>query len=297
MGKLLVTGATGNLGRITLRLLAQQVPADDLIGLARNPAHAADLAELGVEVRQGDYTDHNSLVRAFTDVERLLLISAVAFTDRNAEHFNAISASRHAGVKHLIYTAVQRNEDSDVKLIRVTDTDIFTEQALQASGLTYTILRHPIFLETLGGYIGADAYEKGVRVPAGDGTFAPALRRDLAAANVAVLTQDGHENKTYVLGGSESASFRDIAAALTELHGTPVPYVPITVEEYIEELVGRRLPRPAAEFVSSWASNAARGEFSKNTGDLERLIGYRPTSYREFLTQHYPVIIPAVDEA
>jgi NAD(P)H dehydrogenase (quinone) len=292
MGKLFVTGATGNLGRLTLQLLLQQQPASRLVGLARDPSRAADLAERGVEIRQGDYFDYDSLVRAFADVERLLLVSAHAFTDRNAQHFNAIAAAKQAGVEHLIFTAIQRNEESGVRQIGVTDSDIFAEQAAKASGLTYTILRHPIFLDQLGGYIGADAYAKGVRVPPGDGTVAPALRRDLAAANVAVLTQDGHENKTYTLGGSEAASFQDIAMALTEIHGATVPYVPIEVEEYIERYVQQDIPRSVAEFMTSWTIGVNLGEFSEDTGDLERLIGYRPTSYREFLAQNYPTIIP-----
>jgi NAD(P)H dehydrogenase (quinone) len=291
-GKILVTGATGFLGGTTLRLLLDQVPAERLAGLARDPARAAGLAEKGVEIRQGDYFDYESLEKAFAGAERLMLVATHAFTDRNAQHFNAITAAARAGVRHIVFTTIQRNDDLDIRQIGVTDSDIFAEQALAASGLTYTVLRHPIFLEQLGAYIGADAYETGVRVPPGDGTVAPALRRDLAAANVAVLTQDGHENKTYTLTGSEPASFRDIAGALTEIHGSPVPYVPIGAEEYIDGFVRQGFPREIAEFLHSWTRGVNLGQFSESTGDLERLIGYRPTSYREFFAEHHPAIIP-----
>lgn len=293
MGKLLVTGATGHLGRLTLQRLLEQVPAGRLAGLARDPSRAADLAEQGVDIRQGDYFDYDSLVRAFDGVEKLLLISTHAFTDRNSQHFNAIAAAKHAGVEHVLYTAIQRDDGLGINQIGVTESDVFAEQALQASGLAYTILRHPIFLDQLGGYIGRDAYDTGVRVPPGDGTVAPALQRDLAAANAAVLTQEGHENKIYTLTGSEAASFRDVAAALSDIHGSTVPYVPISVEEYIEMFVKLDLPRPVAEFMTAWTEGVNRGAFSKNTGDLERLIGYRPTSYREFFALHYPQIVPA----
>jgi NAD(P)H dehydrogenase (quinone) len=291
-GKILVTGATGFLGSATLRLLLEQVPAGRLAGLARDPARAAGLAAEGVEIRQGDYFDYESLEKALAGTERLMLVATHAFTDRNAQHFNAITAAARTGVKHVVFTSIQRNNDLDIRQIGVTDSDIFAEQALAASGMTYTILRHPIFLEQLGSYIGADAYEKGVRVPAGDGTVAPTLRRDLAAANVAVLAQDGHENKTYTLSGSEPASFRDLADALTEIHGSPVPYVPIGAGEYIDGYVKQGFPRDIAEFLHSWARSVNLGQFNENTRDLERLIGYRPTSYREFLAQHYPAIIP-----
>jgi NAD(P)H dehydrogenase (quinone) len=293
MGKLLVTGATGHLGRLTLQLLLEQVPAERLAGLARDPARAADLAEQGVDIRQGDYFDYASLVRAFGDVEKLLLISTHAFTDRNTQHFNAIAAAKQAGVKHVIYTAIQRDDELGINQIGVTESDVFTEQALQASGLAYTILRHPIFLDQLGGYIGRDAYDVGVRVPPGEGTVAPALQRDLAAANAAVLTQQGHETKTYTLTGGEAASFRQIAAALSEIHGATVPYIPISVEEYIEGFVKLGLPRHVAEFLAAWTEGVNRGAFSKNTDDLEHLIGYQPTSYRKYFAQHYPEIVPA----
>lgn len=296
MGKLLVTGATGHLGRLTLQRLLEQMPAERLVGLARAPSRAADLAEQGVEIRQGDYFDYKSLVRAFEGVDKVLLISAHAFTDRNAQHFIAIAAAKQAGVEHVIFTAIQRDEELHIRQIGVTDSDVFAEQALQASGLSYTILRHPMFLDQLGGYIGPDAYERGVRVPPGDGTVAPALRRDLAAANAAVLTQGGHENKTYTLSGSEAASFRDIAAALTEIHGAPVPYVPIDVEEYIEGYVKLDIARPVAEFMTAWTTGVNLGAFRENTGDLERLIGYRPTSYREYLAQQYPAIMPETQD-
>lgn len=293
MGKLLVTGATGNLGRLTLQALLTQVPPQRLAGLARDPSRATDLAEQGVDIRKGDYFDHDSLVEAFTGVDRLLLVSAEAFTDRDTQHANVIAAAKQAGVQHVVFTAVQRREDSDARQVGVTDGDIFAENALKNSGLTYTILRHPVFTEVLGGHLGADAYTNGVRVPAGDGTVAPATRHDLAAANVAVLTQDGHENTTYTLGGSEAASFRNIANALTEIHGSEVPYVPITAEEYTEDYLARGFPREVAEFLTAWVTAVAGGAFSENTGDLERLIGYRPTSYREFLAQHYPRLTQA----
>jgi NAD(P)H dehydrogenase (quinone) len=293
MGKLLVTGATGHLGRLTLQRLLELVPAEDLAGLARDPSRAADLAEQGIDIRQGDYFHYPSLVNAFAGVERLLLVSAHAFTDRNAQHFNVIAAAKQAGVKHVIYTSIQRDDELGINQVGVTDSDVFTEHALEASGLTYTILRNPIYLDQLGGYIGRDAYNTGVRVPPGDGTTAPALERDLAAANAAVLTQDGHENKTYTLTGSEAASFRDIAAALSEIHGATVPYIPIALEEYIAGIENLGFPRHIAEFLAAWTEGVNHGAFSKNTTDLENLIGYRPTSYREFFKSIYPEIVPS----
>ncbi|GAB3255824.1 SDR family oxidoreductase [Kineosporia babensis] len=292
MSKLLVTGATGNLGRHTLQLLLETVPAERLAGLSRSPERAADLAAQGVDIRQGDYSDFDSLVKAFAGVDKLLLVSAQAFTDRNTQHYKAITAARQAGVKHVIYTSIQRDDELGINQVGVTESDVFTEKTLRASGLTYTILHNPMYLDQIAGYIGTDAYETGVRVPPGEGTMAPALLRDLAAGNVAVLTQDGHENKSYTLNGSEAASYRDIATTLSTIHGKPVPYLPVPVAEFHESYLQKGIPEHVAEFLTAWVAGVGLGSFSKNTDDLEKLIGYRPTSYREFLEQNYPSIAP-----
>lgn len=243
-----------------------------------------------MDIRRGDYFDHASLVRAFDGVDKLLLVSAEAFTDRNAQHFTAIAAAKQAGVEHVIYTAIQRDETLGITQVGVTESDVFAEHALRASGLTYTILRNPMYLDHLDVYLGADPYAQGVRVPPGEGTMAPALVHDLAAANVAVLTGEGHENTTYTLNGSEAASFREIAATLSEIHGTTVPYVTVGADEYLDTYLRNDLPRPVAEFLTAWVVGVGLGSFSQDTGDLERLIGYRPTGYREFLEKHYPAV-------
>ncbi len=229
-------------------------------------------------------------------MDKLLLVSALAFTDRSAQHFNAIAAAKQAGVKHVIYTSIQRDEELGIVQVGVTESDVFTEQALRASGLTYTILRNPMYLDHLELYIPPGTYEKGLRVPSGEGTMAPALLRDLAAGNVAVLTQEGHENQTYTLNGSQAASFREIAAVLSEIHGKPVPYEPVEREAHLQSYLQNGTPQPVAEFLTAWVAGVGLGAFSKSTDDLERLIGYRPTGYREFLEKNYPAIVPPAED-
>jgi NAD(P)H dehydrogenase (quinone) len=154
MSKVLVTGASGQLGRKTLRQLLLRRPAGELAGLARDPAKAADLTAAGVEIRTGDYTSYESLLDAFVGVEKLLLVPTHAFTDRAAQHRNVISAAREAGVEHVVYTPIIRKPGSGLHLAEITEPDRVTEQALEASGLAYTIAAHPPFMESFQGYIG-----------------------------------------------------------------------------------------------------------------------------------------------
>lgn len=252
MSKILVTGASGHLGRMTLQHLLKRRPATELVGLARDPEKAADLAARGIEIRTGDYFDYDSLTRAFAGVEKVLLVPTHAFTDRNTQHANVIAAAEEVGVKHLVYTPIIRKAGSEFELPQVTEPDTFTMKTLEASGLRSTILGHPPYIENFQFYIGDSAFESGVRVPAGDGKVASASREDLAEAQAVVLTDPGHEGKTYALHGAPAVSFSDVAQILSERRGTAVHYVPLSDEEYLEHMVAGGLPRPAAEFALSW---------------------------------------------
>ncbi|WP_199906953.1 NAD(P)H-binding protein [Aeromicrobium chenweiae] len=259
MSKILVTGASGNLGRKTLRHLLKRRPATDLVGLARDPAKAADLAAEGIEIRTGDYFGYESLVRAFGDIEKVMLVSTHALTDRNRQHYNVITAARQAGVKHIVFNPVIRKEGSAFRLAGVTADDIFVEQTLMASGLTYTLLGNPPFLESLPFYIGEKAYESGVRVPGGDGKVAPASRDDLAEAGAVVLTDPGHENRTYSLHGDPAVSFADIAHILSDIRGVPVPYIAVSEEEHISNHVAAGLLNRPRDSRSRGCAASSRG--------------------------------------
>lgn len=135
MGRILVTAASGNLGGKTLLELLKRRPASDLVGLARDPEKAADLAGKGIEIRKGDYTDYDSLLAAFAGIEKVMLIASAPFTDRNMQHYNAITAARQAGVKHVAYAPIIRRPGSTFSLSQTTGPDIFAEDTLKASGL------------------------------------------------------------------------------------------------------------------------------------------------------------------
>jgi NAD(P)H dehydrogenase (quinone) len=283
MTKLLVTGATGHLGRQTIEFLRERVSTDRIVALARDPVALSDLTASGIEVRRGDYLDKASLVAALAGVERVLLVSAVAFTDRLTQHLNVIEAAKEAGVRHIIFTSIQRKPVSPLVISMVTESDIATEEALKASGLNYTILYNALYLDALSMIIGDRAAEDGVRVPGGTAKGALVSRRDLAEANAAILVGTGHENQSYTLGGGRTASFADIAVALGNIAGTHVDYVDTPIDEYVRAKIALGFPPAAAGFLAEWAQAVAVGEYAEVSGDLERLIGRKPVDYVDFL--------------
>jgi NAD(P)H dehydrogenase (quinone) len=289
VGKILVTGASGVLGRKTLLHLLKRKPANQLVGLVRDPSNAGELAGAGVELRQGDYLDPESLSRSFEGVEKLMLISTHAFTDRNTAHANVIDAAVKAGIKHLVFMPILRKARSSFKMKEITEEDIFTEEKLLSSGLAYTLAKHPPFLDVLATYIGPKAHETGVRVPAGNGKFTAATRDDLAAAHATILTEGGHENETYRLTGDPPVSFSDIATILSKVHGTKVPYVTVSDQEYLKMKRAEGWPDFVAEFALKWVEGMNAGEWEEPTNDLERLIGHKPRTPAEFFRANYGV--------
>lgn len=289
MSKLLVTGATGALGRKTIIALSRQRPATDLVALARDREKAADLAGLGIEVREADYLDRASLSRALRGIDKVMLTSAQAFTDRNTAHANVIDAAVDAGVRHLVFMPVIRKRGSSFTMEQVTAEDIVTVDRLKASGLGWTLARHPPFLDGLDVYIGKHALERGVRVPAGDGRVAAATRDDLAAAHAAILASEGHERRTYDLTGDPAVSFAEIAATLSEAHGRHVPYVPISERAYFEQQKqDLGLPDHIVAFLCQWVQGMTSGEWEDQTTDLAALIGRKPTSATEYFASGAP---------
>jgi NAD(P)H dehydrogenase (quinone) len=282
--KILVTGVTGLIGKATVEhLLKKGVPANHIIGLSRKKEQIEDLAAKGIEVRFGDYFDFDSLLRAFEGIDKVMLTSTVAFTDRSTQHFNAITAARQVGVKHIVYMAIMRKEGSGRVMPEITESDLFTEQVLKSSGLAYTIVYHPPFTDVLTLYFDPNPYENGIKIAANNGKMSPATRDELAEAHAEILSTPGHENRAYSLGGSEAVSFADIAKILAEIKGKPVSFTSITAEEYINGIVSKGVPRHVAEFITSWVIAIEEGVFEHQSGDLERLLGRRTKTFRAYV--------------
>ncbi|MCQ6958596.1 SDR family oxidoreductase [Mucilaginibacter aquariorum] len=284
MAKILVTGTTGVIGKDTVEhLLKKGVPASEIIGLTRKKEELTDLTAKGIEIRFGDYLDYDSLLHAFKGVDKVMLTSAVAFSDRFTQHYNVITAARQAGVKHVVYMAIMRKEGSGRIMPEITESDLFTEQVLKSSGLDYTIVYHPPFTDILSIYYDSNPYENGIKVPAGNGKMAPATRDELAEAHAEILFTPGHEKKTYSLSGNEAISFSDIAKIHAQVKGKPVLFTTITAEEYIDRIITKGTPRKVAEFLTNWVVSIDEGEFDYQSGDLERLLGRKPKTFREYI--------------
>jgi NAD(P)H dehydrogenase (quinone) len=271
---IVVTGATGQLGRLVVEQLLEKVPADQLAVVVRNAEKAADLAARGVDVRTADYSAPESLDGAFRAGERVLLISGSEVGQRLPQHTAVVEAAKAAGVALLAYTSVLGGDEADFQLAAEHQA---TEKIIRDSGLPYTLLRNGWYDENytaqLPTYLGLGA----IAAAAGDGRVASAPRADYAAAAVAVLTGEGHEGQAYELSGDTAWSFAELAAEISAQSGKAVAYAPQSPEEMRGILLGAGLPEPLADILVDVDLAIARGLLARQNGDLARLIG-RPTT-------------------
>ncbi|MFI5818579.1 SDR family oxidoreductase [Streptomyces rishiriensis] len=277
---IVVTGATGHLGRHVVEQLLEKVPADRITAVVRDEAKAADLAARGVRLAVADYNAPETFDSVFAAGDKVLLISGNEFDKgRPAQHQVVIDAAKAAGVALLAYTSAPGALSA-----ALADDHRTTEQALLASGLPYTLLRngwyHENYTENLAPVLEHDA----VVAAAGEGRVSSASRADYAAAAVAVLTGEGHENKTYELGGDEAWSFAEYAAELSRQAGREIAYNAVSTEVLTGILTGAGLPGPFAAILAGVDASIEKGELVVSSGDLSRLAGRPTTPLSEAIT-------------
>lgn len=271
---IVVTGASGQLGRLVIHSLLGKLPAAQIVAAVRQPERAADLAALGVQVRRADYTQPATLDAAFSGAEKVLLISSSEVGQRTAQHRNVIDAARRAGVALLAYTSLLHAARSPLGLAAEHQA---TERLLKESGLPVVLLRNGWYTENYLASI-PPALQHGAFIgSAGDGRIASAARADYAEAAAAVLTLADQAGKVYELAGDESYTLAEFAAELSRQAGKTIPYVNLPEAEYKAALVGAGLPEPLAGLLADSDAGAAQGALFDEQRQLSRLIG-RPTA-------------------
>ncbi|MFE7015949.1 SDR family oxidoreductase [Streptomyces sp. NPDC057651] len=279
---IVVTGATGQLGRLTVEaLLRRGIPAADIIATGRDIAGIKDLADRGVTVRRADFADTDSLAEAFAGADRLLLISAsVPVDDRVANHRRVIDAAVAAGVSLVAYTSTT-HADTATTIIGATHGE--TEEYLRDSGVPSVLLRNGWYLENYTSQLPQILQNGAVVGAAGEGRISAASRADYAEAAAVVLTTEGHTGAVYELGGDESFTLTELAAAISAAAGTQVAYADFPVTEFAQMLAAAGLPAELAEVLADADLGMSRGEMCTDSGDLRRLIGRRPVALAEAL--------------
>jgi NAD(P)H dehydrogenase (quinone) len=298
LGKIIVTGASGQFGHAAAKRLLERVPAEDLILLSRTTGKLAEFADAGASVRQADFDDPASLGPAMEGGERMLLISTVRVGSRVEQHAAAVEAARAKGVKHVVYTSLLGVRTPGNPSVEGYD-HIATERMIEASGLAWTFLRNSLYAEAVATAMAIPALQAGHKPEnAGDGRVPIVSRDDCVATAVGVLTQEGHANKAYDVTGPELWALPDAMALVSQMAGKPIEIERVDDEGMFAYFDSLGVPRKASDVVPDgpipWASEGMvtfgqsirEGFMDIESDDVERITGRPPRSLRSVLEQY-----------
>jgi NAD(P)H dehydrogenase (quinone) len=287
MELLAITGASGQLGRLTAEAALAHVAPRRLVLITREPARLADLAARGAQVRHGDFDQAGTLRDAFAGVERLLLISAVDLARRTQQHRTAIDAAVAAGVRHIAYTSMLSPTEANPAAVAPSHRE--TEAALRASGVSWTLLRNSLYAD----YQAPEAQQAistGRFVHnRGSGRIAYVARADCAAAAAAVLTSTGHENVAYDITGPRTLDAAQIAQVYAALGQRSVQAVAVDDATFIAGMLAGRESDGHAQYgaalVASFGRAIREGFMAACSTAVADLTGRPAQSLEAVLTQ------------
>jgi NAD(P)H dehydrogenase (quinone) len=282
---IVVTGASGQLGRLVARRLLDLVAPSELILVTRHPEVLGQLRARGVTVCRGDFDDPESLATAFTGGERLLLMSTNATGRRVAQHRTAIAAAVGAGIRRLVYTSMGDPVPGHPFGV-MADEHRESEAAVMASGLVWTILRNQAYADYLIP-AGAAAIATGRLVTnIGEGRIAYVTRDDCARAAAVVLTSEGHAHAIYDITGPELLTQGQVASLLATVCGRPVEVVSVDDEAFIETLVAHGADERAARASTAFGAAAREGYLAQFSTAVQDLTGNPARSLHDLFESH-----------
>lgn len=272
---IVVTGASGQLGRLVIDALLRTQPADSLVAAVRTPAKAADLAARGVQVREADYSRPETLGPAFAGADKLLLISSSEIGQRAKQHQAVIDAAKATGVQLIAYTSLLH---ADVSPLGLAVEHRQTEAALAASGLPHVLLRNGWYSENYAMGLPGALARGTLYGAAGEGRIASASRQDYAEAAAAVLSAAAPQaGKVHELAGDASYTLAELAAESARQAGKPLAYQDLPEAAYRDALLQAGLPAPVAELLADSDAGAAKGGLFDDGHALSGLIGRATT--------------------
>ncbi len=273
--RLLVTGASGQLGQLAVAALLRRVPASEIAVAVRSPEAAAAFSAQGVQARMADYDQPESFTAALAGIERVLLISSNAIGRRFAQHQSVIAAAQQAGVALLAYTSILHASTSTLGLAAEHRQ---TEDAIRATGLPFVLLRNGWYTENYLSKLGP-ALEHGVVLGgAGEGLISAASRADYAEAAAAALTTGADvAGRVFELAGDTAFTLAGFTAELARLSDKTINYIDLPQAAYKARLQEFGLPEPYADLIAGSDAAAVHGALFDDSHDLSTLIG-RPTT-------------------
>ncbi|MFB7502979.1 NmrA family NAD(P)-binding protein [Streptomyces broussonetiae] len=272
---IIVTGATGQLGRQIVERLLTRLPAARVGVSVRDPHKAQTFARQGVRVRQGSFTDAGSLAHAFEGASQVLVVSVDTMGEECVrQHRTAIEAAVAAGARRILYTS-QMGAGATSHFQACRDHAV-TEQILGACGVPFTSLRNGFYATSAAHFLGHAAQSGRLALPA-DGPVAWTAHADLADAAAAILADEGRfDGPTPPLTGGQALAFDDVAAIATQVTGRTFTRAITPDDQFREQMAGRGVPAEVADQLLGIFAASRAGEFATVDPTLATLLGREP---------------------
>ena len=284
---IIVTGATGQLGRQIVERLLTRVPTGQVGLSVRDPKKAQAFADHRVRVRHGSFTDADSLAHAFEGATQVLIVSVDKMGEKAVQqHRIAIDAAAAAGARRILYTShMGASASSHFQACR---DHAATEDALRASGVPFTSLRNGFYSASAVQFLGHAMQSGDVVLPA-DGPVSWTSHADLADAAAAILADEGRfDGPTPPLTAAQAFTFDDIARIATEVTGRTITRTIAPDDQFREELACRGVPAEAADQLLGIFTASRVGEFATVDPTLATLLGREPTALSTVLREQLP---------
>ena len=282
---LMVTGANGNLGGRVIANLLELVGPSGFVAGSRDPdsPFARELKASGVAVRRADFDDPSSLPAAFEGVEAALIISTYApNSERAGQNRNAIEAAKAAGVKRLVYTSFA-GAGPDASADHSKEVHWPTEQALMASGLDYTILRHALYADIMVGDLDETLATGVLRRAGGQARCCYIARDDLGRSAATVLARPGHQNRVYTETMERALTCEEIAGLMSEVFGKQIRYEAVPSAQWAQYMTDHwGIPLELSKSSVGTMRAIENGEFDITSRDYESITGWPPQTMRQF---------------
>ncbi|MBD2727497.1 SDR family oxidoreductase [Nostoc sp. FACHB-892] len=278
MLKILVTGATGNVGQEVLRLLLSH--DCDVCAAVRNPNSAKHLLDSNIKSVPFDFTNPDTFYHAFLQVNKIFLVRPPALANIRLQIAPALDAAKLAGVEHIVFLSIlgaERNRFLPHSKI---------EHYIKQLGIKATFLRCSFFMQNLNTTHREDIKTRGeLLLPAGNGKTSFIDIRDIAAVAVRTLIEDGHQSRAYALTGKKALTYYEVADIFTSVLGKPIRYNPSLVK-FVQQMHSSGLSINFILVMVAIYTTARLGLAGNITSDTEQLLNRLPLTMRQYVEDY-----------